>query len=231
MSDRNVKIIGFKLLKGKADSPGKTEIKFRETFTDKSHVISNNEFDGPAHKDLINALNGFKPHLALLTEFLQEKQLKDESLLEKFHVSGYSIGGKEEEEGITIKGYRTGKRGNTTLNTPFTRFDSEDDKAYILIADLQEKLASLEFEVLKYLIEGKRAPDPQGSLFDEEGEPVTKMQIAEPLQTSVGTRLPPADPEAMARVAAGDEEDKPKGKRASKKVAQSAAVPSGEVSE
>lgn len=191
---------------------------------------------------------------------------KDE-LIEGFKVSGISIGG--DNEGITLTGTRllwNGKAFNS--NTPYYKFEESDQTRYTHMDDLIERLDRVKDELIKYM-DGKRGADGQLDLFESDKEKVTKMQIAEPDKPVFKTdaqkdtdglhdvteeymeinknrqetklKIPPADPEAMARVKAGDIEDaeiisetpnppKPKGSR-KKKVAQSADAPGGEMEE
>jgi hypothetical protein len=175
---KNIEIRSAKLIKGGE----KLEVFWKENGEDDATVDKTG--NKPVHPDLKRAMGGFAPHLAVLTEYLTDKQTQEKETLEKFVITGYSIGGKEGEEGVTITGYRKTKRGGTvTLNSPFTRFDEAPESRYILMDDLQEKIDLAEKEVLAYLFEGKKGVDPQGSLFgneDLEEEAVTHMQVAGP---------------------------------------------------
>lgn len=190
-------------------------------------------------------------------------------IIEGFRVSSYSTGG--DREGITITGTRllpNGKAFNS--NTPYYKFEESDQTRYTFMDELIEDLETLEKELKQYVSGAKLGNEQQLNMFEPEKPPVTKMQIAAPEKPVFKSgpkdtdglhdvtedyielnkqrqesklKIPPADPEAMARVAAGDIEEavvleetpnpppaKPKGGR-KKKVAQSADAPGGEIEE
>lgn len=185
------------------------EIGYTETYFDgTTGVFAPAIFNRPPHQDLKNALSGLRVHLGVLTDLIPEKRAGDQEEIEKFKINGYSITGDEDSTGFVLKGQRIGKRGNTTINTPNVRFEQSSENEYLLMGDLEDKIAVIEDEVRKYLFEGKKQPDAQTSM-DFGDEPVTHAQIAEP----------------ESPVFKGDSE-KPKNK---KKVRQTAEAPSGEV--
>jgi hypothetical protein len=176
---KDIKIKSVKLIKGGE----KMEVVYKETGENKSTVDKTCE--DPVHPDLKRTISAFDVHLAVLTDYITEKQITEKEVLEKFVITGYSIGGKEDQEGITITGYRKTKRGGTfALNSPFTRFDEDPQTRYLLMEDVMSKIDLAEKEVLAYLFEGKKGIDPQGSLFGYEDleveEAVTHMQVAGP---------------------------------------------------
>lgn len=198
-----------------------------------------------AHEDLINALAKLKPHLAILSNYVKQKDKdKDKADLSEFTVTGFSIGEKEGNEGVTITGHVKTYRGKTmSLNTPFERFEGEESSRYGLMDDLIDILDEIKDEVIEYLVNGKKAPTPkQGEMDfnDQDKEPVTKLQIVPPkrpdgkkwtaeeyqeeIRKSGGVV---ADKDPQERVKEMDN-DKP---RKVRKVAQSADAPSGEVHE
>lgn len=218
------------------DGGEKMKLGFHEDAT----IDSDNDktCNDPVHEDLSNAMNKLAVHLAILTDYIEAKNSHKHETIDKFTVTGYSIGGAEGEEGFTITGHRSTKRGGTViLNTPFTRFEEAEEARYILIGDVQDKIASIETEVIAYLKDGKKKPKEQLEL-DLPEEKVTHAKIATPEgivgeivneantgMTTIGNKLPPADADAMARVAEMGN-DKP-GKKGRKKVAQTAVHPPG----
>src|SRR5688572_6655917 len=81
----------------------------------------------PPHQDLIDAINALASHYALLLDYATEKNYKETKELENITVTGYSIGGKEDDQGIMIFGHRLTKRGKAaSCNTPFERFDEDE---------------------------------------------------------------------------------------------------------
>jgi hypothetical protein len=216
-----IKITKVKIKRG---GKGKADEVYLEFHDQLNAADSSNKKDCKAapHKDLKEALAALRVHLAILTEYVSESQAKNKDLIDKFTVTGYSLDGADEESGFVITGYRTGLRGNTTLNTPYTRFQQTEKNPYSLMHDLISKVDVAEAEVLKYLLEGKCAEDPQGDLFDDDKKNKKKK---EPVlsQTAIGSRLPHADADAMKRVAEIGK-DKPKN---NKRVRQTAEHPDG----
>lgn len=127
------------------------------------------------HPDLINALQKMAPHLAILSDFFPiKKPPKTEEDLKRFFVTGYSLGGKEGFEGITLKGYRTNIWGGITNLNPFILWESSPEHTYPLVEEIRTLQQNIEKEVLLYFKEAKRG-DPElfgsaGSDKDEEGE-------------------------------------------------------------
>jgi hypothetical protein len=211
---KNIEIKQVKLIK----EGEKVEVVYKETGENKSTVDKTCE--DPVHPDLKRVTASLDIHLAILTDYITEKQKDDRDTLDKFVITGYSIGGKEGLEGVTVTGYKKTIRGGTvTLNSPLTRFDGDPQTRYILMDDLQSKIDLVEKEVLAYLFEGKKGADPQGSLFDEKelDEDVTHMQVAVPkskqdedaeimsnLKNQRG-HISQANPEAMKSVASWDD--------------------------
>lgn len=134
----------------------------------------------PIHEDLKNAFSRLHRHLAILCD--EEKVPKNSAAFqiaefEKFGVRGFSIGGSDESEGVTVSGFKEGKFGIVNLNTPFTKFESED---YPFLSELTGDVDDCIMEVEQYLFEGKRAPEKQLELgFEDDLEPVNETIDAE----------------------------------------------------
>lgn len=108
------------------------------------------------HPDLVKAIQGLRVHLAILSEYLPEKDAhKNADELEKFFVSGYALGGADAGAGVTIKGWRSRKRAGVTTLNPFVLFDEAPESRYALIGDVEAKIKAIEKEVMKYMQEGK----------------------------------------------------------------------------
>jgi hypothetical protein len=189
-------------------------------------------YHDPVHPDLVNAVHGLWPHLALRTSLIKKTQIDDADEQEKYKVTGYSIGGKEGQEGITVTGMRKNEDGQYySLNSPFTRIEGTEGNQYQLIGDLMDKIKKIEAEVKAYLFEGKKqAPELFSNKKDKKDEPVTNMRVAEELNDEEkglanlnGTRddgsgknikIPGhADPDAMKRIMDGDQSDFVKGEK------------------
>lgn len=158
----------------------KLEVKYKQDGALKSS--NDTTGDNPVHPDLLTAVQSLAVHLALITDVLQEKKATDSKEIEKFVVTGYSIGGHEDDHGITITGYRKGKYGTVTLNSPFTRFEASDENKYSLLEDLLSKIDTIEEEVEEYLFKGKKAPEAQQQIdFDKiPGEGKTTINVLAP---------------------------------------------------
>lgn len=250
----------------------KVEITFKKQSDNGIKSNGGELFHAVPHPDLKTAFEALTIHFCLMTGQVPVKSVKDVSnykpeIIEGFRVSSYSIGG--DREGITITGTRllpNGKAFNS--NTPYYKFEESDQTRYTFMDELIEDLETLESELKQYVTGAKLGNEQQLNMFEPE-PPVTKMQIvapekpvfkSEPKDTDglhdvteeymelnkqhqeSKLKIPPADPEAMARVKAGDIEDAevleetpniPAGKKKKattrKKVAQSADAPGGEV--
>lgn len=217
------------------------------------------------HPDLKKSFDALVIHFALMTGQVPVKSVKDianvkEELIEGFRVASFSIGG--EREGVTITGTRllwNGKAFNS--NTPYYLFEESEQNRYTYMDELIEALVRVDEELKKYMDGTKRGTDGQLTMFADT-PPVTKMQIAEPEkpvfnsdtqglhdvteeyiemnnERKKAVKIPQADPDAMARVAAAEDNDDilktptplptPKKSKGKKKVAQSADAPGGEV--
>ena len=122
----------------------------------------------PIHEDLKFSFDKLHRHLAILCDEVKAPKKGDFAGIQfpEFGVRGFSIGGNDENEGVTISGWKEGKYGTVNLNTPFTKFE---DTEYPFISDLGGDIQSAVFEVEQYLFEGKRAPEKQLEM-DFEGD-------------------------------------------------------------
>jgi hypothetical protein len=248
----------------------KVEITFKKQSDNGIKSTGGELFHAVPHPDLKLAFEALTIHFCLMTGQVPVKSVKDVSnykpeIIEGFRVSSYSIGG--DREGVTITGTRllpNGKAFNS--NTPYYKFEESDQTRYTFMDELIEDLETLESELKQYVSGAKLGNEQQLNMFEPE-KPVTKMQIAEPEKPVFKPdtqglhdvteeyfelnnnrdkpgKILPADPEAMARVAAGGIEDavvleetpndtgkKKKETTRKKKVPQSAAAPGGEVEE
>lgn len=133
----------------------------------------------PIHEDLRTSFEKLHKHLAILCD--EEKAPKNSSAFqnatfEKFGVRGFSIGGSDESEGVTVSGFKEGKYGMVNLNTPFTKFESED---YPFLTELTGDVDECISEVEAYLFDGKRAPESQLELAFGEDLDETETETQE----------------------------------------------------
>lgn len=117
-------------------------------------------------------------HVAILCEQVSDRALFDPTeveakLLTKITCTGFSIGGNDEHEGVTLIGRREMKN-NRILNlvAPFTKWEDENAE-YKHSWELQRAINACVLEVELYLFEDKYAPDPQGELFPAGAEAET----------------------------------------------------------
>lgn len=124
------------------------------------------------HKDMKAAFDDLIPHLAFLCEQKEAdgKESLDElseDIFSTFEVSGYSIGGSDESEGVTLVGKRFLKTKKVlNLIAPFTMFNNENEE-YEHAFDLQQAIEACKYEVEQYLTAKKWAIVQQKLPFDE----------------------------------------------------------------
>lgn len=83
--------------------------------------------------------------------------LHDHPIVQAITVTGFSIGGSDESEGVTLIGQRALKSGAVlNITTPFTKWESE----YKYSSDLEPEVSVAIQECMEYL-NGKYAPNPQ----------------------------------------------------------------------
>ena len=116
----------------------------------------------PVHEDLKEAFQKLHKHLAILCDEVKVKGKNfatiDHDDFQLFSIRGFSIGGSDDNEGVTITGYKEGKYGDVNLNSPFTKWEGAD---YPFSSDLGSDIEQCIYEVNEYLFNGKRAPEKQ----------------------------------------------------------------------
>lgn len=216
------KITAFKVLKeGK-----KAEIEFSDI---EGLSSDSKECRYPVHPDLMAKIQSLAMHLAVCCGYCKPKDVRKYDL-EPFVVTGFSISYKEDNDGLTIKGYRRCDKGIVPLNTPFMLFNEDPATRYPLMADIQQKLhdtfaagdgpvtLGILSEVELYRRREKIGKDgleqtemqfPEGEGDEGEegaengsGAKITRMQVAPP-RPGIGDlgNIPDADPEAMNELA------------------------------
>ena len=151
------------------------EGEFTETLPGHSKKDSKFSCTVPVHQDLIDAFAKLPKHLAILCDGLivpgKVKHLEDwnDEELVKFTVKGFSIGGNEESESVSLSGAKEGSYGLINLNTPSQKWEGSE---YHHIGSLGSDINACIYEVEQYLFEGKKAPERQMEIEFEE-EPVT----------------------------------------------------------
>ena len=114
----------------------------------------------PVHDDLKHAFHRLHVHLAVLCDEVKLSKKDDVQSVsfDGFGVRSFSISGNDENEGVTISGWKDGKYGTVNLNTPFAKWEGSD---YPFSNELAEQVQHAVYEVEQYLFEGKRAPERQ----------------------------------------------------------------------
>ena len=164
MADNNVKI-----KKAKIKDDLFLEVEYTEELAGHSKKDTKLSCTVPVHDDLKETFKKLEKHLAILCDEVTSNKKKEfeDTAFEKFDVRGFSIGGSDENEGVTINGSKEGKYGLVNLNTPFSKWENQD---YPFSRDLANDVFAAIHEVEEYLFYGKRAPEKQLSMDFEGGE-------------------------------------------------------------
>lgn len=123
--------------------------------------------------DLRNAFNVLVAHLAFLCEQKEadgKEFLEDlpEGIDKKLEVTGFVIGGEDESRGVTLIGKRFLKSNKVlNLNSPFTKFDDENEP-YQFAFELEQAVEACSYEVNEYLFNKKWKVVQQELPFEEE---------------------------------------------------------------
>lgn len=167
----------------------KVKLKGRSMYVEYDETI-NSETDnikrdcsGLVHQDLMNAMNGLIPHLALITDMREAADLEayfkkggtfdmdnmpddlNHKML-KMHVSGFTIGGDGDSEGIVLIGSKHIGIKVLNLTTPLMQW--EEAEQYKFLNQLQTTMDHILREVKMFLFEGKRAMKQLDMDFDSE---------------------------------------------------------------
>ncbi|MXV16860.1 hypothetical protein [Hufsiella ginkgonis] len=167
-----------------------TKVKMKKVTADleleRSFIITDDETGDPvqiiqpismpgkniAHPALFAAVALLRPHLAILSELPEavglspEELLDSETALEKIFVTGFTIGGEGEAEGVTLTGYKINKRGKTqNLVTPFEKYEDSTNQ-YEYSVELAHIIGHCQDEAAAYF-RGKIAPSAQLDIYDQ----------------------------------------------------------------
>jgi hypothetical protein len=181
--------------KAKLNSVGYLEVEFEQKVTSEENetfvIEAAQKCTWSPHNDLLILLDLLKPHLAVLCEQVENMleitsheniSLVDElflgketvnqphPILSKLKVTGFTIGGSDEHEGVTLIGRRM-LANNRVLNlvSPFCKWEDEHN-GYEYSYELAAIISNLQNEVIEYL-NGKKAPAVQLSLeFEKQGQ-------------------------------------------------------------
>lgn len=183
----------IQITKIKLSSDGTLQINYDEIVTtDEEPVINHVIIAGghTVHQDMRDAIARLTIHGAIICEQIKTTkagkgqtavmpsgevmnmpikidadQLK---ILESCQVYGFSIGGDDEKPGAVLNMKRRLSNGQTiVINTPFSEFEKKNGYKYR--SKLAEDIEAACQEAILYL-EGKKAPDPQLSMFNESNQ-------------------------------------------------------------
>lgn len=167
MSKTKITITKGKVLKG-----DKVEVEYKKNSGAKNKpAVCSEEHSEPPHPDLTKAMEKLTVHAILLGEFLLPSKIKslekvEQTMIEQFHVSSFSISDKS-DEGVILSAQRTLKSGKMMgFNTPLVLFTDDSENAYPFMKELEVSVAECRDEFEAYL-DGKFKDDGQGKLFDE----------------------------------------------------------------
>ncbi|WP_027381849.1 hypothetical protein [Epilithonimonas caeni] len=135
-------------------------------YTAKENEVENKikqDSDAPIHEDLERAFDNLIPHFIIITEESEvteklkrlitrpdnEDFILPEDIEKKYKVTGISISGSEDNQGVTISGYKNLNTGKSvSFDTPNQKFDDED---YEFSQELYDAVEHLKSEVLEYM--------------------------------------------------------------------------------
>lgn len=145
------------------------EVEFTENLPGHSKNDTRLASTVPVHDDLKICFQKLHKHLAILCDEVGSPKKKDfeDAEFPAFFVRGFSISGNDENEGVTISGYKEGKYGDVNLNTPFTKWNESE---YSFVNELSLDIEAALHEVDQYLFHGKRAPEKQMEIGFPEGD-------------------------------------------------------------
>lgn len=248
--------VKIEITKAKILNGPKVEIDYIKT-DDQGRVSEHEDrYKNEPHPDFRKAFAALAPHAALLAEFIDEGEIKniktpDTEKFSAFAITGFTIGGSDEKEGVILTGQKTLRTGKKmSFNTPQTNLNAEGEGAYVFIDDLWEKLREAKKQASLYL-GGYYAVDPQLPLdFSDGGKSKTVVKVLPPISTEEKIRqaietggteeYPLSDFQDISKTGRKDERgpvdpgqdkkdlEKGKTKTGRKKVAQSPDHPSGE---
>ncbi len=136
------------------------------------------------HPDLEKAFKILNIHLAFICElvdpydleledsihdFVQLPESADHEYLKSFLVTGFTIGGEGDHEGVVLTGRKVLKSQKIlNINTPFQKFipGEFDEGVYDYLDQLRWAIDNVINEVNLFIIEGKSASNGQLELFD-----------------------------------------------------------------
>lgn len=121
------------------------------------------------HNDLIAAFEALRPHMALICEYADVDEVRNDDVatvnFRKVYVTQIALTGHNENAGVVLTGFRLLEDGSKlNLNTPNLKFENTD---YQFAHELSEALDELTAEAMRALVE-RRRKIVQTELFEDE---------------------------------------------------------------
>lgn len=160
----------IEILKGKILKGDKVEIEYtRRDNLEEKPARCTYEHTAPPRQQLKKAFACLSVHAALLGEFIPLTSIEeilepDPELIKDFNVSGFTIIGSDDNEGVILTAQKTLKSGKILgLNIPIIRFNDESENSYPHLQELSDAVDMCKDEMSLYLA-GSHAPNPQQEL-------------------------------------------------------------------
>jgi hypothetical protein len=126
-------------------------------------------FGGKVHQDLLTAFEDLRIHLATKCEEGEYSDFQENNeKLDIFKVTGLSLSGDIGHEGVVLTGQKRLSTNEVLIfNTPYIKLNPENTN-YHHIDELDFAIKGVLSEVTKHILDGKKAPSNQLSIFNEE---------------------------------------------------------------
>ena len=172
----------------------KVKIKDRSLTVDMNETISGNDYSftnevtkkcaSLVHDDLIIALKSLVPHLIKICDFKGSDDINKDNIeyglseiFLGYEITGFSIGGVDDNEGVTLIGQRKFDSGKVlNIVTPFIKYTDED---YKFGDELASVIEGCIYEVEQYLFGDKFAVKQLEMDFNEKNESEATVTISD----------------------------------------------------
>ena len=174
----------------------KVKIKDRSLTVDMNETISGNDYSftnevtkkcaSLVHDDLIIALKSLVPHMVKICDFAGSDIIKESNIesaftlaeeFPQYEITGFSIGGIDDNEGVTLIGQRKFDSGKVlNIVTPFIKYTDED---YKFGDELASVIEGCIYEVEQYLFGDKFAVKQLEMDFSENNESEATVTISD----------------------------------------------------
>lgn len=155
------------ITKGKLLKGDKIEVDYtKKDSSDSKPAKCSEEHSDPPTKGFRDAFGSLAVHAALIGEFIPLTSISDinepdPEVIKDFNVSGFTVVGEDDDEGVILTAQKTLKTGKIVgFNTPTIRFNDASDNAYPHLDELATCVTECKTQLRKYL-NGEHAEDPQ----------------------------------------------------------------------